>query len=167
MKSLIDIFAARDVAFDKETDNIFAIIENSLAASAEFLFDINPVYNTGIITWEDVNLVDDLIVLICVVQYSVGDTIPVDGEDILITDENLEFFQKVIHMNLPIAMAIENDFDVILNFLYEMYDGNQLEAFDESIDPPPADVSDFDLEQLTEKQRIALLLLHTDISKDN
>lgn len=161
MEELKKVFEERDSAFEKKTLEIFNIIHISLVCVTEFLNDIDPIFAAGDVAWEDANLIDDLVIVIGMVHYTPGTTVEIDGNMVSITEENLDYFQRVVHMSLPYDLVLSSDEDAILEFLHNMHDEGKAEDISEPIEsgaiPGEATSTDFDLTKLTDEQRQALM----------
>jgi hypothetical protein len=159
MTELKDIFDARDEAFAKKTMEIFGIIHTALVCITEFLNETDPSVASGNVSWEDANLMDDLVVIIGMVNYEEGTVIENDGNKITITNDNIEYFQRIVHMSLPYEMVLSSNEEDIMEFLHTMGTNHPIE-FTESVDTPPDDSMEFDLSKLTEEQRRSLMFHH-------
>jgi len=159
MEKLQKLFEVRDSAFAKQTSTIFEQIHEALVSVTAFLNDIDPVFDAGIITWEDATLMDDMIVIIGMVEYELDTTLEVDNKTVTITEENADGFQRVVHMSLPIDLVATKDEQVITDFLYELHANNNTGIFSDPIDPSPFG-EDFDLTKLTDEQRKSLSLFN-------
>jgi len=160
------IFEARDIAFEKQTHEIFDIINTTLVCINTFLNDIDPIFAAGHILWEDVNLVDGGIVIIGMVDYTIGTEMEIDNNTVVITEDNLEYFRRIVHMTLPLDLVYEDDEEVILEFLYSMHAQDNVGAFSEPLEPGGNNNPDFDLTKLTDKQRQSLMLHNNNKEKN-
>ncbi len=173
MENLKGIFNARDIAFKEKTLEIFKLINTSLVCVTEFLNSTDPMFNAGIITWEDTNLIDDLIVIIGMVEYEQGTTIEVNGNIISITEENLEYFQRVIHMSLPFDLVITSNENEIMEFLHKLLKDGKGDNFNNIIENAPSSTIleqsslEFDLTQLSDEQIQALKFNNNKHNKRN
>lgn len=160
MEEIKKIFKKRDSAFEKQTLEIFKQINTALVSVTRFLNDIDPTCEAGNLSWEDTNLVDDLIVIIGTVQFTPNTTVEIDGELVSITEDNMDYFNRVIHMSLPYDLVVEGDEDIITEFLYDIHNEEiakeALAAHEES---QGTDL-DFDLSKLSDDQMHALELFH-------
>lgn len=157
MEELKKLFNVRDNAFEKQTYEIFSVINTTLVCVNSFLCDIDPIFAAGNIAWEDVNLVDDGIVIIGMVDYTEGTEMEVDNNTIVVTKDNIEYFRRIVHMSLPVDLVYEDDEDVIMEFLYNMHNQDSVSAFSEPLEPGINNNTDFDLSKLTEEQRQSLM----------
>ncbi len=158
MEELEKIFEARDMAFEKQTHEIFDIIYTTLVCVTTFLGDIDPIFAAGNILWEDVNLVDGGIVIIGMVDYTEGTEIEVDKNTVMVTEDNIEYFRRIVHMSLPIDLVYKDDESVIMEFLYNMHSQDNVSTFSEPLEPGINNNPEFDLSKLTEQQRQSLML---------
>lgn len=167
MENLKNMFTIRDDEFEKRTLEIFAVIHTSLVCVTEFLDEIDPFFSAGNVTWEDTNLVDDLIVIIGIVEYDPDTTIELEGEVIQVTEDNLEYFQRVVHMSLPFNLVVNGDEEEIMDFLYELHGQENEEDTLPLIDEVPQSNTDFNLTELTDKQQQSLLLYNNNNKTKN
>ena len=161
MADLKALFKARDEKFTQETLEIFKLIHTTLGCVTAYLSDIDEAVQQGIITWEDTSIVDDSVVVIGMVEYEPGETITLFGKDFKITEENIEEFQRIVHMSVPIDLVEEANEEKIMNYLYDIGEDKDINEFSNVISPPAAAKLDeeFDLSELTEEQ-IASLKMH-------
>lgn len=157
MADLKDLFKERDDLFTDKTLEIFSQITGTLDAVTIFFNEIDEAVSQGIMSWEDVNIMEDLIILIGVVQYNLGDTVTIGDLDIVVTEENKEDLQRIMHMSVPLELVEENDAEKILEFLHEMNVDKDSEDFTTLIEIPvqhPGNTpeQDFDLTDLDEQQ---------------
>jgi len=157
MSDLKQLFKERDELFEKKTLEVFSKIEGAIEAVTIFLTDIDDLIAQGKISWEDANMIDDLVILIGMVTYEPGDTVNISEDlDIIINEENLDSFQRIVHMSVPLDLVEKNDKDTILSFLYEMNIERTSEEFssvlDETTKIPINKEEEFDLTDLDEHQ---------------
>lgn len=162
MEELRKVFEARDSAFEKKTLEIFEMIHTTLVSVTTFLNEIDPMLASGTIEWEDANILDDdQVVIIGTVNYAPGVTVEVEGSLTTITEENLDYFQRVIHMALPFDLVESRNEEKIMEFLKEIYDKSVIEEGEEDTDIPVSAETEFDLSKLTEEQRQSLRFCST------
>jgi len=160
MEEIKKIFKKRDTAFEKQTLEIFKLINTALVSVTRFLNDIDPTCEAGDLSWEDTNLVDDLIIIIGTVRFTPGTTVEIDGELISITEDNLEYFNRIIHMSLPYDLVVEGDEDIITEFLYDIHNEEIAKEALALHEESQGEDLKFDLTQLTDEQKLALELFH-------
>jgi hypothetical protein len=157
MSDLETLFLERDKFFEEKTQEIFKEIYEALEAVTIFLTDIDDLIAQGNINWEDANMMDDLVILIGMVTYEPGDTIKIsDDLDVIINEENIDNFQRIVHMSVPLDLVKQKDKDTILSFLYDMNVERTPEEFssvlDETTKIPIKKEEEFDLSDLDEHQ---------------
>jgi len=102
---------------------------------------------------------EDTLIVMGTVNYNVGDTIALAGEEFTMTEENVDEFQQIVHMTLPFELAEEGDEDKILEYLYKAGNVSAADEFSEIIMPSPAVLDEeFDLSELSEEQILSLKL---------
>ena len=162
MNIVQELFEQRDKKFASVTMEIFEHIHNSLVCITDFLNDNDPVFAAADVTWEDANLANDQVTIIGMIDFNENTTVTIDGEEIEITADNKEYFQRVIHLSLPFGLVIEGDYNTITQFLTEMKQHEEAlleEAINlESITPAVNTAQSFDLSKLTQSQRNSLIL---------
>jgi len=159
MQDLKSLVAARDKSNAEFTLKIFKQIGAALGCVTAYLTDIDNYVAQGIITWEDVSIMEGMLIVMGTVNYNVGDTIELGDEEIIMTEENVDEFQQIVHMTLPFELAEEGDEDKILEYLYKTADTNSLDDFSEIVMPPPAVLDEeFDLSELSDEQIQSLKL---------
>ena len=160
MDELKKVFEARDTAFEKKTIEIFELIHTTLVCVTEFLNDVDPIFAAGSITWEDANLMDDMVIIVGMVDYMPGTTIEMDGNLITITEENIDYFQRVVHMSLPFELVEAGNENELMEFLQRIHEEQTASQLSTSLDESkkPELETDFDLSKLTDEQRQALML---------
>lgn len=118
MSDLTDLLHARDEAYEKQTSAFFKQIHTIIAATETFINSNDPLIAAGSISWEDVNIVEDnLIHLIGIVEYVPGITLHIDGQHLLLTQDNIEYFTRVIHFTLPLTLVEAANPQQILEYL--------------------------------------------------
>jgi len=167
MENLKKLFEIRDSIFDGQTDEIFELISTSLICISEFLSAVDPMFDAGDLIWEELNLVDDMVVIIGMVYYEPGTTIEVENNLVSITEENLDYFQRVVHMSLPIDIVMSSNKLIISKFLQNLKDEGQGDDFTEIIKNAPDISADFDLSKLTPEQQQSLMFYNSKQKNSN
>jgi hypothetical protein len=158
MEDLKLLFKKRDEHHSKETLKIFKQINTTLGCVSSYLYETDPSISQGIMSWEDLSLVDDLVILVGMVTYEVGTEINLGGLIITVDEENLEDLQSFIHMSVPLALVEEDDEDKLMDYLFSQDNEGAGEVSSlGNIEPAKQDL-EFDLSELTEEQRQALKL---------
>jgi len=161
MGTLKELFEERDEAFKQQTFKIFELIHTTLVCVTEYLNSIDPVFAAGQVAWEDANLMDGMVLIVGIVDYTPGTQIEIEGETITITESNLDYFQRVVHMSLPFELVESSNEANIIEFLKMIHEKQKAESFSTPINDTPPPDDDFDLSQLTEEQRQAYMLFNT------
>jgi hypothetical protein len=159
MEDLKALFEVRDEQYSKETTKIFKLINNTVTCVTAYLCDMDERVAQGIVKWEDVSIIEDMLVVIGSVNYEVGTTITLDGKEYQIREDNIDEFQSVAHMSIPLDMAIDDDEDEIMAYLYDIGMDSNIEDFTSVLTPHHDSIeSEFDLSELSEEQIQALKL---------
>lgn len=160
MEDLKALFKVRDEHFTEHTTKILIEIVNTLECVTTYLVDIDDYAAQGNIIWEDISIMEDILVMMGTVEYSIGSTIVFGDEKIVVTDENCESLQQLVHMSVPLALVQENDKAKIIHYLETTAEdmGSDLDEIMVQINTPPPPTSDFDLSELSEEQLASLKL---------
>lgn len=159
MEDLEALFKVRDEQYFEETRKIFELITTSVTCATEYLSDMDERVAQGILKWEDVSVIEDMLVIIGSVDYELGTTITLDGKEYNIHADNIDEFQSVAHMSIPLDIVIDDNEEEIRNYLYDMGQDSDIEDYTSVLSPPGETVeSEFDLSELTDEQRQALKL---------
>ena len=158
MEDLKALFDARDKHHSEYTLKIFEQINITLGCVTAYLTDIDEGIGQGIITWEDVNFMEDMLVVLGTVNYNIGDHVELFGENFIITEDNADDLQQIVHMSVPLDLVNGEDEDKIMEYLYNAGENKPIENFSEIITTPARAVldEDFDLSELSEEQLQAL-----------
>lgn len=167
MKNLKELFEVRDATFEQQTHEIFNKIHTTLVCVTEFLNEIDPLFAQGIITWEDANLVDDMVVVVGILSYELGSKINVEDDIIEITKDNFEYFQRIVNMSLPYNLVESGNAKDIREFLHMIHSNeNDEDIISETKEQFKFEENDFDLSKLTEEQRKTYMLYSNNKSKN-
>lgn len=168
MKELSEIIKERDDKFTEATIEIFLSIDLCIEVVEEFLCSIDSMFAAGHFTWNDVYLEDDLITLLGMVEFDIGITIETDEGTVNITDDNVEYFQRVVRMALPYKLVTTGTRDEITVFMEKLHLSGKGQGFNEQvINPAPTEKSEFDLSKLSTEQQAALKLYNINKQTNN
>lgn len=166
------MLAARDEQYIAATQEMITEMSVEIEGIVKYFNkrdDTNGTYR-----WDDVNLIevsdgdeDPFVLISGAISYDVGDVVQFpDGTTFDVTEETAEYFKKMIRVGIPLHMIGSSSVDEIFNFMEESgEDDIDLADFIESIresEERNEELSDFDLDSLTEEQRLTLLMM-TDI----
>lgn len=155
METLKKLYNIRDEIFSEKTYEIFEQIDSTLACVTLFLTDTDDIVAQGIIAWEDTSLIGDFIYVMGTVQYNIGDVLTINEKNVEITLDNINEYERVVHMSIPYELVIEGDKDNIIEFLYTA-DAEVIMPPDFMVDTPTTP-ADFDLSELSPAQLKALM----------
>jgi len=156
MNNLADALYERDSSYIKQTYEILDSIAPIMLHISKFLNTVDPLCQNGTIVWDEINIIDDLIYLSGIVSQTLGARLKHNGEDVVITEENAKSFQAEVFVHLPLSLIEKGDVAEIVDFLYKIYN----EAYgqsDEQMITPSVALMDFDLSELTNEQKLALM----------
>ena len=191
MKDIVTLIKRRDESFKIQTAELMNEIEETLIGVQEFLKTTDPSFIDGTFVWEYIvdytDGTDSVIMLSGLVTYDIG-TIYVsqelDAEEIEITEDNQQYFDRDVRVGLPLEVVLMNDRLSVMEFLIDLDQDSMiiedspehdLNLFDgEMFNDPTAmlkdfnitkiDISglpeqgeDFDLDELTEEQLAYML----------
>lgn len=143
-----ELFNERDEFYIKKTREIMLEMHAVLLAINK-LVSLQP--NDGVVNWEEISLYNDVVLMIGVVEYNPGAKLKTFRGDVIdITEQNAKTLQRLIRIGVPVELVAEGDSEKIYHFLADSVD------FDDDITSSLASDTDFDLEELTEEQRISL-----------
>ncbi len=162
MKDLAELFKSRDKAEEDATGVIFESIHVTLQAVSSFLSDVDDSIADGILIWQDAEYLDKLVTIIGMISYEIGTTMQTEEGMVEITANNIEYFQRMIHMSLPLDLVSSNDYDKVIHFLQKMQDEDDIIEYSEPLDIPPNEYRDFDLSKLTDDQRRSLIRVNSE-----
>lgn len=171
------MFNTRDQTYRDETKEIFINIFHVLEGIIVFL-GLEDDAKAKRLAWEDVKYVNDdseemggIVIVTGVISNEPGDMAKLaNGESIQVTEENMDYFDRVIRVGVPLDIVNAANADQILEFLEATedmeVDEDELEAllkergeFKPISEGRTGSVeNDFDLENLSDDQRNSLQL---------
>ena len=157
MEDLKALFKVRDEHFITHTTKILVEITDTLECVSLYLVNIDDNAAQGTIVWEDISIMEDIIIMMGTVEYHIGDTIIFGDEKIVVTDENADSLQQLVHMSVPIALVEEGDKDKIMDYL-ESTSNEFSSELGEFLVSEPQHETEFDLSELSDEQIQALKL---------
>lgn len=164
MTEIKTMFTERDEAYTKQTHAIIEAISNVTKGASQFIQHRENA--TPEPRWEDVSFIDDddgYIILVGVLEYSVGDTMRLpNGEEVEVNEQTAEYFKRLLRVGVPYGLAKEGTNDQIFEFLVKSAEEAEAagEEIEQMIQLPVSDVDDqpFNLDDLTEEQKEQLRL---------
>ena len=167
MTDLLHIFKQRDDHYTKMTDLILEVLNDPIIEGTKEFLQSQESQLNGILEWDEITLIDGLIILIGVMTYSPGTTITLgDGKVVVVSEQNVDYFNRVIRVGIPLQIALEGNKADVISFLQKTLDepsNSETESSDKNLNNKSsiAAINDFDLEQLTEKQKSALFVFNS------
>lgn len=165
MSDILQLFKERDDAFKKATDELIALMPNVTTGIVQALHLENEHINKRLI-WEaatlissnDPNVDEKFVLLVGMIKHSIGDQIVLpSGQQVEVDKDNAEYFQRVLHIGVSMSLVQEGSVEDVVTFINNTIDEEQNE--DEPQTPTDlADGADFDLDGLTEEQKLAFHL---------
>lgn len=164
MIDLKELFEAREQAYKERTQAILDAIPTATTSVADFLLSREGVKDGTTVRWEEIGYFpssethEDYIVLTGIIGYAPGSTFTMpNGEVIAITEATKDYFSKIIRVGLPVKIAVEGSAEDIVNYIKST-------STDSPNRPEPVQSehnAEFDLDQLTEEQKQALMMFDT------
>jgi len=150
-----------------------------LTLSQDILDEIGPTVLDAVIemlnlddedvSWEDIQLIDDVITLVAFVLYRPGDIATIETkEKVLITEETVDIYKRVIRIGIPLDVAETGTKENIITFLRNIQatkDANKTTDPDTKASEPKMNLTydGFDMSELSDEQ---LRQLQSVTSKD-
>ena len=164
MKDIRQLLKQRDNLYRNQTIAAFDSVHEVLEGVEEYLSSVDPSYGFGTFEWEEIAIheQDGLLMLLGFVNYEPNQEFLMGGELVEITDENVAYFQRVLRINIPIDVALADDKERLIQFLVNL--NNAIQEEDQEAPPvklipdgQPETNYDFDLDELTDEQKAALM----------
>ncbi len=162
MKELSDVINERDKHFKDSTIKIFVAMDLAIECIEKYLNSIDPMFEAGHFSWNDVYLEEALITILGVVFFDEGTVIDTKTGKVTITAENEEYFERVVRMALPYELVTGGNETDILEFLKKLHAEGHGEDYGEMpVEEQVAKQAEFDLTALSEDQQAALMMYNT------
>lgn len=114
MSNLRELFNQREFAYLTLSQDILDEIGPTVLDAALEMLNIEDED----VSWEDVQLVDDVITLVAFVLYRPGDIAITEAkEKVLITEENMDIYKRIIRIGVPLNIAETGTKEDIITFL--------------------------------------------------
>lgn len=165
MKDVQALLEQRDELFRDQTVTALGLAEDTLLGIREYLISVDSSYEPGQFVWEDVSLFEhDLLMLIGYVSYTPGTSFQLDGEIIEITEDNKDYFDRILRIGIPLSIVKQNNKAVVIGFLSNLNNAIEDESLDareeiEQVEDVVAEQPskyDFNLDELTDEQLVSL-----------
>lgn len=152
------LFQERAESFALKTEEILESISHIIEGITQFLYATEELAQ-GKLTWEDIILEDDIIMLTGMIEYPPGARFTTsEGEQMIVSEQTKDYFTRMIRLGLPLKIVKIGTTEDIIQFL------TNIDKEKKSRDVLPTellDINGFDLSELTEEQAQALLDLKT------
>jgi hypothetical protein len=115
--TLASLLDARELSYMRHTHVILSKIREKLDTAVQMAL------NTSNVTWQTVERHPQIPNNVNVMGYNkvtVGTTIPINGEDVLITEENKNLYTNTVRFVIPISLLENGSAIQIYNFLREL-----------------------------------------------
>ncbi len=151
------LFEKRENQFKRNTDQIFEYMSDVLEGVVHY-FSLKDEISQGQMTWEKVTLQDDIVLLICIIKYPPGAEFTTsEGEVMVVSEQTQDYFTRILRLGLPIDLVAERSKEKTIEFLEDLEEKERQMQFSEL--PPDANPTDFNLDDLTEEQKQAMLMV--------
>lgn len=163
MTNLKEMFNRRETITKNLLDQIVRELEDVLDATQDFIRE--RAGSDGVVQWEDITYDKDdgLVTIVGMLEFLPGDVIELEDKTITITEQTQEYFKQAFRLDLPYDLVNEGTYDHVTTFLQEAAI-THIDATDgdngggDNSPPTEVDLSDFDVDSLTEEQKEQLLL---------
>lgn len=175
MSKLKELFEAREEAVKAGTDAIFEALSNVMTGAEQYL-NVSDQLSGGTLEWENASFLPALededdpigyIIMSGMISHEPGQSFTLaSGKVIEITETIAPYFRRMIRIGFPHKIATEGSIDEIVHFMQNVEKSLPQPAIDDLDMMVTSSVADFDLDELSEEQRAALVLSHPDGSKN-
>ena len=183
MNDLKRLFEEREFNFKRDTTIILKKLLNALKAIVQFL-DIHEKALKGDLVWEAISFVagdeneDDYIMMVGVISYVPGEKFTLStGEQIIVTEDTVDYFRRVVRIGVPYEIAINSTVDEIVKFFETRSVELESDMRDRLIEAELEDKffneifdreeEDFKLDELNDEQRKAFQLFSSPTGSKN
>ena len=123
--------------------------------------NLNDDLAQGRLTWQGVQLDQELIVLVGIIKYPPGAQFSTsEGEVMIVSEKTAEYFTRILRMRLPFDLVNKNSKEETMTFLTELENETQHEVVE--LPAELTDIQDFNFDDLTDEQKKALLVKTND-----
>jgi hypothetical protein len=161
-KTLERLFLVREQTFQRATEDILKALGAVINGVAAFLH-LKEELAQGKLTWQNVQMQDDVVLLIGIIEYPPGAKfITSQGEQMVVSKENKDYFKRILRIGLPISLVENGTAEDVVRFMSNA--DKDAEEITETVEVPEelANISDFNLDDLTDAQKSALLIKEND-----
>lgn len=159
MKILKDLFTEREELYVDYTNAVLDVLDQTVLEATYEVLSVDP----DTVEWQDVQLIDDIILLIATIIYSPGDVVVLKtGEQVTLDENNYESYQRIIRIGISLELASTGTKADIIDFLRKsqtMGDSDDNISDDISDDIESSTVGGFSTENLSEDQIRQLSIL--------
>ena len=122
MKDVRKLLTKRDQLFKTQTDVVVTHLQPITSGIKTFLESVDPSYQGGAFIWQDIGMYDDdLLMLMGKVLYPLGYDLTLDGNLIIIDEENQEYFSRALRIGIPISIVNLGEAEPVVEFLAKLH----------------------------------------------
>jgi len=155
MKILKDLFTEREELYVDYTNAVLDVLDQTVLEATYEVLSVDP----DTVEWQDVQLIDDIILLIATIIYSPGDVVVLKtGEQVTLDENNYESYQRIIRIGISLELASTGTKADIIDFLRKSQTTGDSDD-DISDDIESSTVGGFSTENLSEDQIRQLSIL--------
>ena len=158
MNNLERLFKQRDRTYQAHTDRILKSLSTVIDGVVQFL-NLKEELAQGQLTWQNVQMQQEVVMLIGIIEYPPGAKFATSqGEQMVVSKENKDYFKRILRLGLPTDLVEKGNTEDVMKFLSNV-DKNAEEKV-EYVELPKelAGIQDFNLDDLTDEQKNALLV---------
>lgn len=157
MASIEKLFEKRVEQFKTNTAKIMESMSGTIDGVIEYL-KLKEELAQGQLTWEGVQKDHDIVMLTGIIKYPPGAQFATsEGEIMVVSEKTADYFTRILRMRLPIDLVDKNSKDDTMTFLHDLEKEAEQEMEYVEI-PSELGAQDFNLDDLTEEQKRALLV---------
>lgn len=156
MNKIERLFKQRDKTYQTHTDRILKSLSAVIDGVVQFLH-LTKELAQGQLTWQNIQMQKDVVMLIGIIEYPPGATFATSqGDQMVVSKENKDYFTRILRLGLPVDLVEKGNAEDVLKFLSSA----EAEEKTEVVELPEnlAGIQDFDLDDLTDEQKITLLV---------
>jgi hypothetical protein len=162
MDKLEQLFQHRERQYKSNTDRILNSMSKVIDGVVQFL-SLKEELAQGQLTWQNIQMQDEVVMLIGFIEYPPGAKFTTTtGEEMVVSRENRDYFKRILRLGLPVDLVKKGEAQDVVDWLTGL--SNQEEQEVEMVELPEelAGIKDFNLDDLTPEQKLALTIKEDD-----
>jgi len=161
-KTLEHLFLVREQTFQRATEDILKALRNVIDGVVAFLH-LKEELAQGKLTWQNVQMQSEVVMLIGIIEYPPGAKFTTSqGEEMVVSKENKDYFKRILRIGLPLKLVETGTAEDVVRFMSNA--DKDAEEITEVVELPAAvaGIAEFNLDDLTDAQKSALLIKEND-----